>query len=51
MHDILPKVVELTIQYKQQLWNNTILSHALFRNAHLCDAPLYGAGVPGSTVM
>jgi hypothetical protein len=28
MHGILPKVVELTIQCKQQLRNNTILSHA-----------------------
>ncbi len=33
MHDILPKVVEITIYYTQQLRNNTILSHALFRNA------------------
>jgi hypothetical protein len=33
MHGILPNVVELTNQYKQQLRNNTILSHALFRNA------------------
>jgi hypothetical protein len=28
-----PKVVEITIYYKQQLRNNTILSWALFRNA------------------
>ncbi len=33
MHGILPKVVELTIYYKQQLRNITVLSHALFRNA------------------
>jgi len=31
MHGILPKWI--TIQYKQQLRNNTILSHDLFRNA------------------
>jgi hypothetical protein len=30
---ITPKVVELTICYKQQLRNNTIMSRALFRNA------------------
>jgi hypothetical protein len=29
---VLPKVVEVTILYKQQLRNNTILSRALFRN-------------------
>jgi hypothetical protein len=33
MHGILPKVVESTINYKQQLRNNTILSRALLRNA------------------
>ncbi len=33
MHGILLKVVELTIKYKQQLRNNTILSRAPFRNA------------------
>ncbi len=27
------------------------MSHALFRNAQQCDAPLYGAGISGSTVM
>jgi hypothetical protein len=27
------KVVEITIKYKQQLRNNIIVSHALFRNA------------------
>jgi hypothetical protein len=50
MHGMLPKVVELTIWYKQQLKNNTILSDGLFRNAQSFDDPLYGAGVPGSTV-
>jgi hypothetical protein len=29
MHGILPKLVELTILYKQQLRNNTILACAL----------------------
>jgi hypothetical protein len=33
MHGILPKVVEMASQYKQQVRNNTILSHDLFRNA------------------
>ncbi len=33
MHDKLPKGIEITIKYKQQLRNNTILSRALFRNA------------------
>ncbi len=33
MHGILSKVVELTILYKQQLRDNTILSRALFKNA------------------
>ncbi len=33
MHDILPKGLEIAIYYKQQLRNNTILSHDLFRNA------------------
>jgi hypothetical protein len=33
MHGILPKVVEFTIQYKQHIRNNIILSRALFRNA------------------
>ncbi len=51
MHGIIPRGVELTIWYKQQLRNNTILSHALVRNAQLCDAPFYGAGVAGSAVM
>ncbi len=51
MHGILPKEVEITVKYKQQLRNNTILSHALFMNAQKCDAPIYGAGVAGSTVM
>jgi hypothetical protein len=52
MHGILPKVVEITIYYKQQLRNNnTIMSHALFRNAQQCDVLLYGAGVAESTVM
>ncbi len=51
MHGILPKVVEIAIWYKQQLRNNTILSRDLFRNSQKCDAPLYGAGVAGSTVM
>jgi hypothetical protein len=51
MDGILPKVVEITIYYKQQLRNNTIMSHALFRNAQQCDALLYGAGVAESTVM
>jgi len=41
MHGILPKVIEITIKYQQQLRNNTILSHALFINAQKCDAPLY----------
>ncbi len=48
MHGILPEVVEITFKSEQQLRNNTILSHALFRNAQ--DAPLYGAGVSGSTL-
>jgi hypothetical protein len=30
----ITKVVYITIYYKQQLRNNTILSHDLFRNAH-----------------
>jgi hypothetical protein len=51
MHGILPKVIEINILYKQQLKNTAILWRALFRKAQLCDAPLYGAGVPGSTVM
>jgi hypothetical protein len=51
MHGILPKVVKLTILYKQQLRYNTILSRALFRNAQQCNALLYGAGVAESTVM
>jgi hypothetical protein len=51
MHGKFPKVVEITIQYMQKLRNNTILSHALFRNAQECDALFYGAGVAGSTVM
>ncbi len=51
MHGLLPKVFEWTIQYKQQLRNNTILSRALFRNAQQFDAMLYGAGVAGSTIM
>ncbi len=33
MRGILPKVVIITIYYKQQLRNNTILSRDLFRNA------------------
>ncbi len=33
MHGILPKVIEITIKYKQQVRNNTILSRALFKNA------------------
>ncbi len=33
MHGILPKVVEIAIYYKQQLRNNTILSHDMFWNA------------------
>jgi hypothetical protein len=41
MHDILPKVVKINIKYIQQLRNNIILSHALFRNVQYCDAPLY----------
>ncbi len=51
MHGILPEVVEITILYKQQLRNNAIPSRDLFRNAQKCNAPLYGAGVSGSTVM
>jgi hypothetical protein len=51
LHCILPKVVEITIWYKQQLRNNAILSHDLFRNAQQCDAPFHGAGVSGSTIM
>jgi hypothetical protein len=51
MHGIVLKVIELTILYQQQLRNNTILPRALFRNAQLCDAPLYGAGIAGFTVM
>jgi hypothetical protein len=51
MHGIVPKVVELAIYCKHQLRNNTILSHALFGNALKCDAPLYDAGVAGSTVL
>ncbi len=35
MHGILPNEVKITIYHKQQLRNNTVLSHALFRNAHL----------------
>ncbi len=46
MHGILPKVNEITIYYKQQLRSSNILSRDLFMNA-----PLYGAGVPGSPVM
>jgi hypothetical protein len=34
VHGILPEVIEITIKYKQQLGNNTILSRALFRNVH-----------------
>jgi hypothetical protein len=33
IHGTLPQVVEITIKFKQQLRNNTILSRALFRNA------------------
>ncbi len=33
MHGRLPKVVTITIHYKQQLRNNTILSRDLFRKA------------------
>jgi hypothetical protein len=33
MHGILLEVIEITIKYKQQLRNNTIVSRALFRNA------------------
>jgi hypothetical protein len=33
MTGILSKVVEITILYKQQLKNSTILSNALLRNA------------------
>jgi hypothetical protein len=51
MHGILPKGIELTIYYKHQLRTNIFLSRALFRNEQLCDAPLYGAGIAGSTVM
>ncbi len=51
MHGILPKVVEIAIYYKQQLRNNTSLSHDLFRNAQLYVASLYDASVAGSTVM
>jgi hypothetical protein len=51
MNGILPKVIEITIQYKHQLGNNIILSRALFRNAQYCDAPLYGAGVAGAAVL
>jgi len=33
MHSILSKMVDITIKYKLQLRNSTILSRALFRNA------------------
>ncbi len=51
MYGILPKVVNIPIQYQLQLRNSTILSHVLFRNAQKFDAPLYGTGVSGSTDM
>jgi hypothetical protein len=41
----------ITTKYKQQLRNNVILWRGLFRNAQKCDAPFYGAGVSGLTVM
>ncbi len=34
MHGILPKVVEITIKFKQQLRNNTILSRVLCLKLH-----------------